>query len=111
MDILIFIEQYYYLVLLALFIIILSLELLILFVKKKDPSVLSGINSILPSLIKQAEDKYGSGTGPIKFQYVIVAVKDYLHNVFNIQNVNTYEKYIINKVDEILSTPHKKEDI
>lgn len=109
MDFLKFIQDYYYLVILILFIIILSLELLILLIKKKDPSVLSGINSILPSLVQQAEVQFGAGNGDAKFLFVCNSVRDYLSSVFNIQNFDSYKNYVKSKVEEILSCPQKKE--
>lgn len=106
-----FLQDYYYLIILCLFIIILCLELCILLIRKKDPNILSGINGIVPGLVAEAESKFGGSTGPTKFQYVLQSVHDYLCHVYSITDVTVYDRYIKAKIEEILSTPHKKEKI
>ena len=103
-----FLKEYYYLILLCLFVVILLLQLLILLIKKKDPSIISNISAILPSLVKDAEAAFGSGHGAEKLEYVFQMVRDYIANVYDRTDFSSYKSYVKARVEEILSTPQKK---
>ena len=105
-----FLKEYYYLIFLILAFLVLVLELIILLIRKKDPSVLSGINSVLPEFITEAEKKYGAGNGDHKLNFVFRLTYDYLLRVFNIKDPSAYTNYIRKVVESILSTPTKKGD-
>lgn len=74
-------------------------------------SVHQSILKVLPSLINAAEGSYVSGHGQDKLSMVKELVYNYLVNVYGIsvKEAIKYEGFIEKNVEEILSTPRKKD--
>lgn len=108
MNVLNFIKDYYYLIILVLSLVILIIEIILTFKKAKPSNVLSFIDKLLPDLVIMAEEEVGSGNGDQKLFLVLSHVYNALKTTFNITDYSYYTKYIKQGVERILSTPQKK---
>lgn len=70
----------------------------------KIDSLKEKILNLLPFIISIAEDLFGSGLGSVKKDYVLKVVK----KVLSLDN--SYDSFISEALENILSTPHKKEE-
>lgn len=79
----------------------------------ENPSITSDILSKLPLWINKAEVRYGSGNGSKKFNCVLDQVIRYVAVTYGLSSdafYIFYGKTIKTYIEEILSTPKKKED-
>lgn len=96
--------------------ILIALDVVLLVLKKRPLKVVNAVTStisdILPSLINEAEAKYGQGNGDLKLELVIHLCKQYLISCLGLtlEEANTYTGLIKTAVENILSTPQKKGD-
>lgn len=110
MEILNFLKEYYYLIVMILAIVILIIELILSFKVKPNQNILSFIDKIVPELVVETEQKYGAGHGAEKLTFCIGLVSSALVRVFNIKDISSYEGYIKAAIEKVLSTPCKKGD-
>lgn len=94
-------------------IISLIVVVIFFFLKKKPYKVVDAIPDmiyfVLPSAINRAEKIYGSGDGETKRNFVINVVIDYIHDRWPDVNAYDYYDFISARLEDILSTPKKKE--
>ena len=70
------------------------------------------ILEVLPSAINKVEQKFGSGHGTEKLVYVCELVQTYICQKYGLSEevvVRLYHSFIRENVEDILSTPTKKE--
>lgn len=98
------------------YIVIIAVELVIFIVSlfKKNKvvdSIYTIILSALPTLIKEAESRYGAGNGTEKFCFVISTLTSYLKDKVGLDDatIQSYLPKIQEEIESILGTPQKKE--
>ena len=74
-------------------------------------TVIDTINEYVPTAINIAEKAIGAGNGSAKLNYAIDAVLNYLEFRFNLSRnvLERYKKYIVVEIENVLSTPQRKE--
>lgn len=97
------------------YIAIIAIELVIFIVSlvkknKTVDSIFTIIMTALPTLIKEAESKYGAGNGTQKFCFVISTLTSYLKDKVGLDDttIQSYLPRIEKEIESILGTPEKK---
>lgn len=87
--------------------VIFLLEVILCFKKSKSLlPVYALIKDVLPGVVKLAEET--SLKGDEKLSFAVDLVKGYLVKAYPKLSPDTYTRYIVEKIEEILSTPQKK---
>ena len=75
-------------------------------------TIIDTINEYVPTAIIAAEKAIGPGNGSSKLNYAVNNVLNYLNFRFNIDGyvLERYKKYIVIEIENVLSTPQKKEE-
>lgn len=109
-----FLRTYWKIIALGLLVV---LDAVLIFLNRRKPtkiydSVHQTIISVLPDLINSAEASFASGQGENKLQMVLQLVYQVLVSIYgmSLNDAMKYESFITQKVEAILSTPHKKEE-
>lgn len=102
------IQNYMYVIEIVLVVLSVIIFLIRIF-KTGKADYLSALLVLIPDYIKEAENKYSSGSD--KLYYVMTKVYSYLNSL----NLKNYEKeklavQCVSYIENVLSTPQKKED-
>lgn len=97
------------------YIVLIVVEIIVIIIElcrknKTVDSVFTIILSALPTIIKEAETRYGSGNGDEKFCFVISTLTCYLKDKVGLDDVTiqSYLPRIKEEIESILATPQKK---
>lgn len=102
-----FIKTYYVFITLGLSCVIFIFEIVLCIKKSKSLlPVYTLIKDCLPGVIKMAEDS--SLKGEEKLSFAVDLVKGYLSKAYPKLKTEAYTRYIVEKIEELLSLPQKK---
>lgn len=95
-------------------IVLTVIVLLVSLLRKKVKFNADGLNKViglLPGLINEAEKVYGSGNGDIKFKFVFAHAFTELQKYYpdEVIKAHNFSLVLVSAIENILSTPKKKE--
>ena len=108
-NVIVFIKTYYQFIALGFSVLIFLLDVLILGIRNRQPlmTIYSSIREWLPSVVKAAESTNLKGAD--KLAFAVDMIKGYMEKAYPKVNPDKYNRVIVSEIEEILSTPQKKE--